>query len=106
MERNPPSEGTRESTFRFLFGLGTAIFLFGALFALTKHTDRVPDLIMFVAAAALFIAALLVGQLPNRMGKAASDWRSGPVSTTILVIEVILSASYIKDFVIYLLQRR
>jgi len=51
--------------------------------------------------AALFIAALLAGHPPKRMSKAASEWRSGPLSTTILVIEMALSAIYIKDFVIY-----
>jgi predicted lysophospholipase L1 biosynthesis ABC-type transport system permease subunit len=62
----------------------------------------IPDLIIFVAAAALFIAAiaaLLVGHLPKRMSEAASERRSGPLSTTILVIELALCASYIKDII-------
>jgi hypothetical protein len=101
MEPTEPSQGTREPTFKFLFGIGTAIFLFGALFSQTKGADRTPDLIIFLTAEALLIAALLVGQMRRRVSQAAPEWRSGPVSTTVLVVELILSFSFIKDLVIY-----
>jgi hypothetical protein len=99
IEPSRSSKSTTESTFGCLFGLGTAIFLFGALFALTKHRNRVPDLLIFVTAAALFGAALLRGHLPRRTSAAAPEWRSGPISTTILLIELAFCASYIKDVI-------
>jgi hypothetical protein len=102
----PSSKSMRESSFRFLVGLGTAVFLFGTLFSQTKGPDRTPDLIIFVTAAVLIIGALLVGQLRRRTSKSPSEWRSGPVSTMILAIELILSMSFIKDLVIYELHKR
>src|ERR1039457_1766371 len=86
--------------FRLLFGLGTAIFLYGTLFSLTKGLDRIPDLIIFVTAAALLTGALLVGQLPKRAKKTASEWRSGPLATMIVAIELILCGIYIDGAVV------
>ena len=104
MEPDAYRKSGRESRFRFLFGLGTGIFLFGALFSQTKGPDRTPDLVIFATAAALLLAALLVGQLPRH--KAISEWRSGSLSTAIGVIELVLSLSFIKDLVLYGLHRR
>jgi hypothetical protein len=100
------SRGTREGGFRLLFGLGTAIFLYGTLFSLTKGPDRIPDLIIFVTAAALLTGALLVGQLPKRAKKTASEWRSGPLATMIVAIELILCGIYIDGAVVFELHGR
>lgn len=106
MEPDAHLKSARSSTFRFLFCLGTGMFLFGILFSQTKGPDRTPDLIIFATAAGLLTAALLLGQMPGRMRKAVSRWRSGPLSTLILVIELVLSLSFIKDLVVYGLHRR
>ena len=91
VEPDASIESARPSSFRVLFGLGTGIFLFGILFSQTKGPDRTPDLIIFATAAGLLTAALLVG---------------GPFSTVILVIELVLSLSFIKDLVVYGPHRR
>lgn len=90
----------------YLARFGTAIFVFGILFSQTKGPDRVPDLIIFGTATWLFACALLVGRLGSRHGKAASEWRNGPVSTVVLAIALILSLNFIRDLVIYELHRQ
>jgi hypothetical protein len=82
------------------------IFLYGTLFSLTKGPDRIPDLIIFVTAAALLTGALLVGQLPKRAKKTASEWRSGPLATMIVAIELILCGIYIDGAVVFELHGR
>jgi hypothetical protein len=100
------SKATRESWFKLLFGLGTAVYVFDNLLELTKGGDRTPDLIIAGTAAALLAAALFVGRPPKRTNQAVSEWRSGPLSTTILVVELILSLVFVRNLAIYVLHGR
>ena len=100
MEPIESPKGARESSFRLLYGAGTAAFLFGILMSQTKG-DRTLPLLVFVTAAGLQIAALLVGQLRRRTTGGASEWMSGPVSTAVLAIELLWSLAVIADWVTY-----
>jgi hypothetical protein len=46
--------------FRILFGLGTAVMLFGILYAQTPSTDHTSDLVIWSIASALLFLALIV----------------------------------------------
>jgi hypothetical protein len=105
VEPSEPSKGTREPAFKFLLGVGTAILFFGALFSQIPGRDRAPDLVIFLTAAAFLLAALLVGQLPRRASKAEAEWRSEPVSTVILLLELAASLIALSGLVIYELHR-
>jgi hypothetical protein len=45
---------------RILLGLAVATSLFGILFAQTKSTDHVPDLVIWLAALSLFLGTLWI----------------------------------------------
>jgi hypothetical protein len=100
-----PKKGDRESIFKMLFGLGTAILFFGVLLSQTKGADRAPDLVIFLTAAVLLIAALLLGQRPRRPSEAEPEWRSGPISTVILLFELVAALCALTEVVLYELQK-
>jgi hypothetical protein len=100
------AKGDRKSTFGLLFGFGTAMFLFGLLSSQVPiPPDRIPQLTLFVAATALLGAAALVGY--RRMSKTAfSEWGFGPLSITILALELVWSLAAIGDFIAYEIRGR
>ena len=71
------------SLFKFLFGLGTALVIFGLLFAQTKSTDHMPDLIIWSVA-----TAALVGALGLMLGKRLRV-AEVPVYLIVLVLELL-----------------
>jgi hypothetical protein len=83
-----------EYWFKFLFGPGTVAFVFAVLAAQAKGSrttvSEVPG-----TAAALLIAALLVGRLRTGRGEGTVKWQSGPVITIILVIELLASLVFL-----------
>jgi hypothetical protein len=78
--------------FRLLFGLGTVMVVFGVLFAQTKGTDHTPDLVVWLIAVTLLLAALFLGWLkPQRAGRPAVGW------LVAIAIELLLCAAFIAD---------
>jgi hypothetical protein len=82
----------RESAFVLLFRLGAVLFVFGSLLQFSKGDDGTPDLIIFAAAACLAFAALVVGRGPWRT---RLQWRSGALSSVILLAELLISLNAI-----------
>jgi small-conductance mechanosensitive channel len=103
MEPADSAKGGREFIYQYLLKIATILFAFGYLFLWTnKGNDRRPDFVIFLIITALLLAALCVGRLKKR---SASEWRSGPASTIILVVELMASLYLLIALVAYGLHR-
>jgi hypothetical protein len=71
---------------------------FGILFAQTKSTDDTPDLILWLIAIAIPIAALLLGWLKKGdLETPNSAWPPGPISLITISVQVVICGGVLMD---------
>ena len=80
-----------------LWGFGTAILLFGLLFAQTKTTDHRPDLVIWLIAATLLSTALVLGRVKQGVLGSGVSRGVGPISQVIIAGELLLCLVIIID---------